>query len=263
MYTSFAFGVLFLLFAAIPYIFQRPPYYFTISQAGLAFISVGVGVILGVTTCILVDRTFYQKQHRRAVAKGIPFVAPEHRLYSAMIGSSGIVIGLFWFGWCAGTEQHWAACLAGAIPFAWGNICLFVSCVSWYACLRADVVTRLLQRCTWSTCTVRRMAHQQWQPTECLGTRSALYFHCLQFRVSMVFLYTSLLSALLTFSQCTKLLASDGRRLSSVSWPCSCCPYHGCSSNGDQQLEEKANIRRWVDQLYLGVYLQGSSEPRS
>jgi hypothetical protein len=127
IYTSFAFGVLFLLFAAIPFIFQRPPYSFTVSQAGLAFISVGIGVLFGVTTCILVDRTFYQKQHHKALAKGDTHVAPEHRLYSAMIGSPGIVIGLFWFGWCASTGQHWAASLAGAVPFAWGNICLFVS----------------------------------------------------------------------------------------------------------------------------------------
>jgi hypothetical protein len=148
MYTSFAFGVLFLLFAAIPYIFQRPPYYFTVSEAGLAFISVGIGVILGATTCILVDRTFYQKQHRRAVTKGDTYVAPEHRLYSAMIGSFGIVIGLFWFGWCASTGQHWATCLAGAVPFAWGNICLFVSRISKFACESADLFTRLLQRCT-------------------------------------------------------------------------------------------------------------------
>ncbi|KAH4821383.1 hypothetical protein HBH61_016510 [Parastagonospora nodorum] len=127
VYTSFAFGVLFLLFAAIPYIFQRAPYHFTVSQAGLAFISVGVGVLLGVVTCILVDRTFYQKQHRKMISEGGTHVMPEHRLYSAMIGSSGIVVGLFWVGWCAGTRQHWAACLAGTIPFAWGNICLFTS----------------------------------------------------------------------------------------------------------------------------------------
>jgi hypothetical protein len=125
--------VLFLLFAAIPYTFQRAPYHFTVSQAGLTFISIGIGVIFGVATCILVDRTFYQKHHRQAVAEGRTHVVPEHRLYSAMIGSSGIVVGLFWFGWSAGTGQHWAVCLAGLIPFAWGNICLFVGIHSLYS----------------------------------------------------------------------------------------------------------------------------------
>ncbi|KAL5116646.1 hypothetical protein ACEQ8H_005395 [Pleosporales sp. CAS-2024a] len=127
IYTAFAFGVLFLLFAAIPYIFLGAPYHFTVSQAGFAFIPVGVGVLLGVVTCITVDRTLYQKQHRKTMREGGTHAMPEHRLYSAMLGSSGIVLGLFWLGWCAGTGQHWAACLAGAIPFAWGNICLFTS----------------------------------------------------------------------------------------------------------------------------------------
>ncbi|KAH7412074.1 major facilitator superfamily domain-containing protein [Phaeosphaeria sp. MPI-PUGE-AT-0046c] len=127
IYTSFAFGVLFLLFAAIPYIFSRPPYSFSISQSGLAFISVGVGVLLGVTTCIIIDQTLYQKIHRKAMSEGKTHVAPEHRLYSAMIGSSGIVVGLFWLGWAAQKGAHWAVTLAGAVPFAWGNLCLFTS----------------------------------------------------------------------------------------------------------------------------------------
>ncbi|KAF2029571.1 MFS general substrate transporter [Setomelanomma holmii] len=127
LYNSFAFGVLFIFFAAFPYVFQRPPYSFTISQSGLTFISIGIGVLLGVVTCILVDRFLYQKQHRKAVAAGAQHVAPEHRLYSAMIGSGGIVVGLFWFGWCAQTGQNWGLVLVGAIPFAWGNICLFTS----------------------------------------------------------------------------------------------------------------------------------------
>jgi hypothetical protein len=127
IYTSFAFGVLFILFAAIPFIFQHEPYYFTVAQSGLAFIAVGIGVLLGVMTCIVVDQTIYQKMHRKAIAGGKMYADPEHRLYSAMIGSSGIVIGLFWLGWCAGTGRHWVASLAGTIPFAWGNICLFVS----------------------------------------------------------------------------------------------------------------------------------------
>lgn len=127
IYTSFAFGVLFLLFASIPYIFARPPYSFNTSQSGLAFVSVGVGVFLGVVTCILVDRLMYQKVHRKAVAEGKGGVPPEHRLYSAMIGSGGIVVGLFWLGWAAKRGEHWAVALAGAIPFAWGNLCLFTS----------------------------------------------------------------------------------------------------------------------------------------
>lgn len=127
LYTAFAFAVLFLFFAAFPYIFSRPPYSFTLSQAGLTFIVFGIGVTLGSITSVIVDQTLYQRNHREAIAQGKTNADPEHRLYSAMIGSWGILIGLFWFGWCAAKGVHWAPTLVGAIPFAWGNICVFVS----------------------------------------------------------------------------------------------------------------------------------------
>ncbi|KAF1849023.1 MFS general substrate transporter [Cucurbitaria berberidis CBS 394.84] len=129
LYTSFAFGVLFLFFAAFPYIFSRPPYSMTVSQIGLTFIAIGIGVLLGGITCVIIDRKYYQKKHQEALSEGRSHADPEHRLYSAMIGSWGIFIGLFWFGWCAEKGVHWAATLLGAIPFAWGNLCLFTSAV--------------------------------------------------------------------------------------------------------------------------------------
>ncbi|KAH7093487.1 major facilitator superfamily domain-containing protein [Paraphoma chrysanthemicola] len=127
IYNSFAFGVLFIFFAAFPYIFSHPPYSFTLSQGGLTFISIGIGVLLGAATCIAIDRTMYQKQHHKALARGETYTPPEYRLYSGMVGSWGIVVGLFWFGWGADKGGHWSWVLVGAIPFAWGNVCLFTS----------------------------------------------------------------------------------------------------------------------------------------
>jgi hypothetical protein len=173
IYTSFAFGVLFL-------------YDFTTSQAGLTFISIGIGVLLGAATSITVDRVMYQKQHHKALADGKQQAAPEHRLYSAMIGSGGIVVGLFWFGWCAGTGQHWAVCLVGAIPFAWGNICLFVSSIlhtDKEGSALMETTHRHQQCCTWPTCTVRSTGHQQWRQMVSPGTLSALSFRCSRSRV--------------------------------------------------------------------------------
>ncbi|RAR13776.1 MFS general substrate transporter [Stemphylium lycopersici] len=127
LYSGFTFGVLFLLFAAFPFVFTRPPYNFTTSQYGLTFLSVGVGVVCGSITTMIVDTKIYQKKYREAKAAGQSYAEPEHRLYSAMMGCWGIVIGLFWFGWCADKGVHWAPTILGAIPFAWGNICVFTS----------------------------------------------------------------------------------------------------------------------------------------
>lgn len=127
LYTAFTFSILFSLFAAFPYIFSRAPYSFTVSQSGLAFVAVGVGVLVSAATNILIDRIVYQAHHRKAIAAGQTRVDPEHRLYGAMGGAFGVTIGLFWFGWCADKGVHWAVTLLGSIPFAWGNLGIFVS----------------------------------------------------------------------------------------------------------------------------------------
>ncbi|KAK3214711.1 hypothetical protein GRF29_19g1016949 [Pseudopithomyces chartarum] len=127
LYTAFTFAILFLFFAAIPYVFERPPYRFTISQTGLVFLSIGLGVCLASITGLVIDTRLYQVKHREAVSTGQMHAQPEHRLYNAMIGSLGIPVGLFWFAWTANAGVHWAVLAVGAIPFAWGNLCLFIS----------------------------------------------------------------------------------------------------------------------------------------
>lgn len=127
LYTAFTFGILFLFFAAFPVVFSASPYNFSASQTGLTFLGIGLGVLLAGGTGVLMDRLMYQRKHNEALAAGKAHASPEHRLYSAMIGSVGIPIGLFWFGWAAQTRRHWAVLVIAAIPFAWGNLCLFVS----------------------------------------------------------------------------------------------------------------------------------------
>jgi hypothetical protein len=155
LYTGFAFAVLFLFFAAFPYVFQRPPYSFTISQTGLTFLGIGLGVVLAAITGVVIDRKIYQAKHKKAIGEGRMHVAPEERLWNAMIGSFGIPVGLFWFAWTADRGVHWAVLCVAAVPFAWGNLCLFVSIES----LRLDlkfclltVILRLPPHCTQSTC---------------------------------------------------------------------------------------------------------------
>lgn len=150
MYTAFAFGVLFLMFAAFPYIFTRPPYSFSISQSGLTFLAIGLGVLLGGLTGVLIDDYMYQARYRAAVARGETNAAPEHRLYNAMIGSWGIAISLFWMGWSADKGAHWAVVLVGSVPFGWGNMCVMVStCMPSYNQVQIDQKSvRQVQHCT-------------------------------------------------------------------------------------------------------------------
>jgi len=126
LYNSFTFSVLFAFFAAYPYTFEGV-YGFNTWQYGLTFLGILIGVILAVVTAIIFDRTMYYKKYKTALKEGRTAVAPEHRLYAAMAGSFGIPIGLFWFGWSARPDVHWISPVLSGIPFAWGNLSLFIS----------------------------------------------------------------------------------------------------------------------------------------
>ena len=125
-YIAFNFAVLYSFFAAFPLIFSSV-YNFDLEQTGLTFLAIGIGCILASMTFILIDRLVYRKHLAQSHLQGRDgVVAPEHRLYAAMIGSAGIPIGLFWFAWTARKEVHWMSPVAAAVPFAWGNLCVFV-----------------------------------------------------------------------------------------------------------------------------------------
>ena len=125
IYTAFAFAILFAYFPAFPLIFGGI-YGFTVSQVGLAFLGIAVGVITSAITALIIDVKFYQPLFRKAMAKGNGVVAPEHRLYAAMIGSWGIPVGIFWLAWSSRTSVHWIVPIIGSCFFAWGNLSIFV-----------------------------------------------------------------------------------------------------------------------------------------
>lgn len=129
LYTAFTFAVLFAFFEAFPIVYGGV-YGFSTSQTGLTFVAIGLGVALAVVTAIIADTTLYQRHHRRNAAAGLSLVAPEHRLYSAMLGSLGVPVGLFWFAWTAKKDVHWISSVLATIPFAWGNLSIFVSFIS-------------------------------------------------------------------------------------------------------------------------------------
>lgn len=127
LYNSFAFSVLFALFAAYPYTFAKV-YNFNTFQSGLAFLGIVIGVVLGGAGAIIIDRKiYYQKYYKRALSEGKTAVPPERRLYAAMIGAFTIPIGLFWFAWTARPSVHWISPILAGIPFAFGNLSLFIS----------------------------------------------------------------------------------------------------------------------------------------
>lgn len=129
LYVAVNFGVLFSFFAAVPYMVQTI-YGFNTEQSGLAFLSIVVGSFLGLLTIMACDVLLYRPKARKFPPGKI---LPEHRLYSAMIGSFGLPIGLFWFAWTSKSNISWASPIVAIVPYAWGNLCVFVATAQYAA----------------------------------------------------------------------------------------------------------------------------------
>jgi MFS family permease len=129
LYTAFNFAVLFSFFAAFPGIFQGT-YGFSISMTGLTFFAIAVGCFIGAALFTVIDRVTYSKRVIQSRASGDNgMVGPEHRLYGAMLGSLLLPIGLFWFAWSSRADTHWISPVIATVPFACGNLLVFV-CLS-------------------------------------------------------------------------------------------------------------------------------------
>ncbi|KAK1982115.1 major facilitator superfamily transporter [Colletotrichum cereale] len=127
LYVACEFATLFSFFAALPYVFGAV-YGFGIEPQGLVFLSIAVGCVLGTLTILLCNALLYLPQTKRHPPQRTP---PEYRLYPAMVGSVGLPLGLFWFGWTARAGVSWASPVVAIVPFAWGNICVFVSSIQY------------------------------------------------------------------------------------------------------------------------------------
>jgi hypothetical protein len=93
--------MIFSFFGSYSYVFASV-YQFQPREIGLAFLGVLPGFILAIITFGIFDKTLYAKA--RAAAKGQ--VAPEHRLYAALLGSIMMPIGLFWYIRCTLVERE-------------------------------------------------------------------------------------------------------------------------------------------------------------
>ena len=122
LYTAYAYALTFSYFASIPYVFPR--YYdFNKKETSLILLSIMIGYFFAIGIFAFFDRTLYAKA-REAAGGGMP--APEHRLYTALVGSVFLPIGLFWYAWAGHEGGNWAVLAASGIPFGLGAFSLFV-----------------------------------------------------------------------------------------------------------------------------------------
>ncbi|KIW10725.1 hypothetical protein PV08_10024 [Exophiala spinifera] len=127
VYSAYAYAMIFSYFGSTAYVLQLK-YGFNSRQVGLSLISVIIGFFLGSALFATFDKTLYA---RATAASPQGMAAPEHRLYSAIVGSCFLPLSLFWYAWEAHSGGHWAALVAAGIPFGFGALSLFLSTITY------------------------------------------------------------------------------------------------------------------------------------
>ncbi|KAI5927548.1 MFS general substrate transporter [Camillea tinctor] len=123
IYMAVVYGYLYLMFSSITQVFQET-YGFTPNLAGLAFLGLGVGSIIGIAVVSLTsDRQVKKQIEATGSAK------PEIRVQTVPIGNILLPAGLFIYGWTAEYHVHWIAPIIGMALVGIGNIIIFMSIV--------------------------------------------------------------------------------------------------------------------------------------
>jgi multidrug resistance protein len=95
LYLSFVYGIVYLLFEAIPIIFQEYHGWNAV-EGGLAFLALPIGGAIAVVLYGLTFNRTYMKKHHALKGKMVP---PEERLKPLMLAAPAFAISFFWVGW--------------------------------------------------------------------------------------------------------------------------------------------------------------------
>ena len=131
LYTAFVFGLIFLLFATFPTVFEEN-YGFSPGVSGLAYIGLGLGMIFGIVLFgLLSDKLMQQKrpdEEGDAVAtpnnpssSHATIAHPERRLPLMMWIPPIVPAAIFWYGWTADKHVHWIVPILGTFFVGLGS----------------------------------------------------------------------------------------------------------------------------------------------
>lgn len=102
--TGVAYGLIYLFAEAMPIIYKS--FGFDARHSSLSFISLGLGVVLGIPLRLYDRRIFRRKQELRKP------ISPEDKLTGFMLTAPALAIGLWWFTWTIPPlvpHVHWIA----------------------------------------------------------------------------------------------------------------------------------------------------------
>ena len=121
LYMAIIYGILYMLFAAYPIVFQIVRGW-SEGMGGLAFL----GILIGILIAEAYTFPIYFRYKKKSLANAPLPLAPEARLPDSFAGCIALPVGLFWFAWTAAPPTHWMAPIAAGVPFGFGMVAVFL-----------------------------------------------------------------------------------------------------------------------------------------
>jgi len=131
LYMSLIYGYLYLMFTTMTSVFQGT-YGFSTGTAGLAFLGLGVGNMVGLVMFSSTSDKYIQRKAKEAdaisEATGQPKegMKPEYRLPLLPVGAVCVPVGLFIYGWTAQYHVHWIVPILSHVFIGMGNLIIFM-----------------------------------------------------------------------------------------------------------------------------------------
>ncbi|XHF97093.1 hypothetical protein AWENTII_000695 [Aspergillus wentii] len=116
-----------MYFEAYPLIFKGI-YSMSSGVAGLAFLPIALGAILGMAIFLYYDSLLHIAKSQNAPWSQIQ---EYQRLPLACLGGPLYVLALFWLGWTSSPHIHWIVPMLAGIPFGAGFFLIFVALINY------------------------------------------------------------------------------------------------------------------------------------
>jgi MFS family permease len=126
-YLSLVYGVFYMSFSAYPIIFQGV-YKMSPGECGLTYLVIGAGAFLSLPPFYWYDGYLFRKQQAN-----VAWAHQEEyrRLPLACLGGPLYAASLFWLGWSAREDVHWAVPMAAGLFFGMGWMLIFIALLNY------------------------------------------------------------------------------------------------------------------------------------
>jgi MFS family permease len=121
LFLAIAYSYMYLMFTTFTDIFEKT-YGFNAGEAGLAYLGLGIGSLIGQYTLDL----FMERHKKKRLAKNAE-LQPEDQLPPLIVAGLMLSIGLFWYGWSMEYKANWIVPILGTAMCGIGITYFFIT----------------------------------------------------------------------------------------------------------------------------------------